>query len=218
MRLHFLHLPPFYHAILHMPIKSYKLRMGLEPETILFNQWGMVSEIRVENKYLIGCHKIYIYIYTICRYLEPVNDLYVGGLFLGFFSKNQAELLKMIRSNEMCSVWLGTPCNPWSRARRNDGRGPGLLAGMMDDAGGFMGLPHLSEKDQQKVAVGNILMKFSARILRLCVELHIPVAFENPHTSRLWLTPQLRHLMSHKYCEWGYTDFCQDRTPWRKRT
>ena len=88
-----------------------------------------------------------------------MNDLYVGGLFLGFFSKTSSTLE-----------------DSWSRARRNDGRGPGLLAGMMDDAGGFMGLPHLSEKDQQQVAVGNILMKFSAKIFRLCVELHIPVA------------------------------------------
>lgn len=129
--------------------------------------------------------------------------------------KIQKEIIKLIKSGVVQYVWLGTPCNSWSRARRNDGRGPGPLR---DDTTGLMGLPNLSEKDNSKVAIGNSLMKFSAQVFRLCVLLHIPVALENPHTSRLWLTPQLRHLMTHKYCEWGYTDFCQDGTSWRKRT
>lgn len=129
--------------------------------------------------------------------------------------KIQKEIVKLIKSGLVQYVWLGTPCNSWSRARRNDGRGPGPLR---DDTTGLMGLPNLSEKDNIKVAIGNSLMKFSAYIFRLCVQLHIPVALENPHTSRLWLTPQLRHLLNHKYCNWGFTDFCQDGTMWRKRT
>lgn len=129
--------------------------------------------------------------------------------------KIQKEIVNLIKSGVVQYVWLGTPCNSWSRARRNDGRGPGPLR---DDTTGLMGLPNLSEKDNIKVTIGNSLMKFSAYIFRLCVQLHIPVALENPHTSRLWLTPQLRHLLNHKYCKWGYTDFCQDGTAWRKRT
>ena len=120
--------------------------------------------------------------------------------------KIQKEIIKLIRSGVVQYVWLGTPCNSWSRARRNDGRGPGPLR---DDTTGLMGLPNLSEKDNLKVAIGNSLMKFSAQVFRLCVLLHIPVALENPHTSRLWLTPQLRHLMTHKYCEWASQIFAK---------
>ena len=129
----------------------------------------------------------------------------------------QKEIFDLLLTNRVKYVWLGTPCSSWSRARRHDGKGPGPLR---DDHEFLLGLPGLSDKDKLKVKVCNSLMKFSAKVFRMCVDLGIPVALENPHTSRLWLAPPIRHLLyiSHKSTECGYTDFCQDFKPFRQRT
>ena len=130
-------------------------------------------------------------------------------------AKIQKEILHLIATKQVAYVWLGTPCNSWSRARRWDGRGPGPLR---DDHHFLMGLTGLSERDQLKVKIGNSLMKISAKIFRCCIQHNVPVALENPHTSRLWLAPPIRHLLCHKSTNWGYTDFCMDGKPFRKRT
>ena len=41
---------------------------------------------------------------------------------------------------------------------------------------------------------------------------------ENPHSSRLWCMPAFKHARSIRHVEFNWTDFCQDGTPWRKRT
>ena len=58
--------------------------------------------------------------------------------------KNQKQLLSLIASGKVAYVWLGTPCNSWSRARRNDGRGPGPLR---DDYRNLMGFSELPPHD-----------------------------------------------------------------------
>ena len=45
--------------------------------------------------------------------------------------KNQRQLIQFILRNRVDFIWLGTPCNSWSRARRNDRRGPGPLRDVM---------------------------------------------------------------------------------------
>ena len=127
----------------------------------------------------------------------------------------QKEILHLISTHQVAYVWLGTPCNSWSRARRWDGRGPGPLT---DDGLYLMGYPDLSPKDIDKIKVGNSLMKISAKIFRCCIQHDVPVALENPHTSRLWLAPLIKHLLHHRATSWGYTDFCMDGKPYRKRT
>ena len=129
--------------------------------------------------------------------------------------KNQKQLLSLIASGKVAYVWLGTPCNSWSRARRNDGRGPGPLR---DDHHNLMGFSDLPPHDLEKIRIGNNLMKFSAKVYRCCLRHDVPVALENPHTSRLWLAPPIRHLLQHKGTSSGYTDFCVDGKPFRKRT
>ena len=81
-----------------------------------------------------------------------------------------------------------------------------------------MGLPSLSSGDQNKVKVGNALMKFSASLFKVCHQLNTPVAIENPHSSRIWSTQHFVHLANLKHVQSSYTDFCMDKTPWRKRT
>ena len=127
----------------------------------------------------------------------------------------QKEITDLIRSGVVRYVWLGTPCNSWSRARRNDGKGPGPLR---DDDQFILGFSSCTPVDAEKIKIGNQLMYFSARIFRLCLQLQIPVILENPHTSRLWLAPPIKHLLTHRRVESGWTDFCQDHMPWRKRT
>lgn len=126
----------------------------------------------------------------------------------------QRFVLRLLRKRHIVFVWLGTPCNTWSRARRGGGNGPAPIR----DNDHLWGLPNLSEKDQSKIEVGNALLKFSAAVFRLCVSLKIPVVLENPLTSMLWKTPPIQHLLSHKYVFHEYTDFCQENKPFRKRT
>lgn len=98
-------------------------------------------------------------------------------------------------------VWLGTPCNSWSHACRWDGGGPGPLR---DDSRFLLGFPCLSQTDQRKIHSGNCLMKFIAKVFRICLNLGIPACVENPHTSRIWLTHPFVHLLRHpddvSYC------------------
>eukprot|EP00972_Heterocapsa_arctica_P101340 14936040-Heterocapsa_arctica.AAC.2 len=52
----------------------------------------------------------------------------------------------------------------------------------------------------------------------LCVSLDIPVAVENPHSSRLWHAPPMEHLRSRNVIREFVTDFGQWGQPWRKHT
>lgn len=142
-------------------------------------------------------------------------DICHGNMFDLSKRRLQQQLLTFIKHNNVQFVWLGTPCNSWSRARRNDGRGPGPLR---DDAQYLYGFPSLCPRDFDKVRLGNCLMRFSARVFRLCLDLQIPVILENPHTSRLWLAPPIKHLLQHGKVDACFTDYCQEGTPWRKRT
>ena len=125
--------------------------------------------------------------------------------------KVQRDIFKLLQSGQIVYVWLRTPCNSWSRSRR----GPGSLR---DDHDNIYGFPWLKKADMQQIHVGNSLMRFSARVFRYCLAHGIPVTLETPHTSRLWLAPPIRYLVSHKNTEYVTTDFCQDNMPWRQRT
>lgn len=111
-------------------------------------------------------------------------------------------------------VWLGTPCTTWSRARRGGGSGPPPIRTNEH----IWGLPHLSDCDQNKINKGNLMLKFSAYIFRLCIRRKVAVALENPHSSMLWQTPQMKYLLQHREVDSDYTDFCQEGCLFRKRT
>lgn len=126
----------------------------------------------------------------------------------------QRFIFKLIKKGKVVMVWLGTPRNSWSRARRGDGTDPPLLRNQQY----VWGIPGLSESDAHKVAVGNILLKFSAAVFRLCLRLQIPVVLENPHTSMIWYASPVQHLLTHRSVNYEFTDFCQDGCQYRKRT
>ena len=126
---------------------------------------------------------------------EVLSWTHVMGLSLISPRGVSRYILKLLRSGKIAYVWLGTPCNRWSRSRRNDGRGPGPLR---DDREFLMGLPNLNDKATAKVHLVNILRRFSAKVFPTCLSYNIPVALENHHTSRIWLAKSIQHLLHHK--------------------
>ena len=105
------------------------------------------------------------------------------------------------------------PCSTWSRARRNDGKGPGPLR---SDTW-LYGFPDLSPANASKVQEANNALKHIRRITALCMRRRVPFVIENPLTSRLWLTREIG-AMRKEGCVDCDLDFCQFGTPWRKRT
>ena len=109
----------------------------------------------------------------------------------------------------MC-VWAGLPCNSWSRARHDlDGGGP-------RSAEHIWGKPLLSAADTLRVPLGNITLKFTCRLIRLCKKLGTIICVENPHTSMAWSAPPLAALLRTAHS--SVTDYCQYNMSWRKRT
>lgn len=124
-----------------------------------------------------------------------------------------SKLFHFLRNNWVALVWLGMPCNSWSRARKYDDLGPPPLR---DDDEYLWGLPNLSKADQRKVQQGNQLLMATYNIIQYCIKHNIPWALENPWTSRAWLTSPLQELLRSGQLQ--RVDFCQFGTPWRKAT
>ena len=126
------------------------------------------------------------------------------------FKKSFKRLLK---GHKLLFVHIGMPCNSWTRARRNDGRGPGPLR---NNGEGLFGLLNLSETDLNKVLLGNKLLWVSIWVIKQCQIFGVPWTLENPKTSRAWLTPPLKQLQEHNQLE--EVHFCQYHAPWKKAT
>jgi len=125
----------------------------------------------------------------------------------------QQKVQGWIRAGMIAAVWIGTPCNSFSRARDRPGGPPPLRSNECPK-----GLAELSEKDSRKVLEGNELARFSIAVFHECRSWKIAAVIENPHSSRLWCMPAFKHARSIRHVEFNWTDFCQDGTPWRKRT
>lgn len=76
----------------------------------------------------------------------------------------------------------------------------------------------LSEKDQQKIQLGNEVFMTVYEVALLCVALGIPFIIENPLSSKAWYLPEMEHLLSLQCCSFVHTDFCMWGTPWKKPT
>ena len=120
-----------------------------------------------------------------------------------------------IKSGCVLGVWLGTPCTTWSRARH----GPvGSTWGPIRSNKDIYGIPGISFHDQPKLKVGNQTMRFTARIITLCIKFFVPCILENPVHSMLWLAPPVSRVASSSVCRSLVCDFCQYGARWRKRT
>ena len=79
-----------------------------------------------------------------------------------------------------------------------------------------MGIPNALPQDMERLRIGNLLLKASARVVQRCWRHRIPVTLENPRRSRIWWTPIMITLLkrgrrfSLDYCCFGMT--------WQKST
>ncbi|CAE8634396.1 unnamed protein product [Polarella glacialis] len=140
-------------------------------------------------------------------------DIDNGEQFDMLLSVNVSRLKSLLRSGFIKFLWMGMPCSSWSRARRNNNKGPGPLR---DDGLFLWGLPNLKAHDIRKIAVGNKLLKLCVELALVCDSLGIPWCIENPETSRAWLTDPMIQLAATS--QQAVFDFCAYGTPWRKRT
>ena len=140
-------------------------------------------------------------------------DISLGPDYDLLLRKHQWKIVGYIRANRVRALHLRTPCTSFSRARDRRPGPPPLRSNECP-----LGLPGLSAKDQQKVKCGNVLIRFSARILMLCGNLFIPGTLENPAMSRLWLCKATTHVLRRRFAQQAVCDFCQFGTPWKKPT
>ena len=122
--------------------------------------------------------------------------------------------------------WLTPPCNSFSRARdrhadcvvgragQNVRRFPPPLRS--DDFP--YGLTKLGAHDARKVREGNALGRFSISVFTDCDQRWIPANIEIPHTGRLWKLSSFRQARLRPTLSGISPTFCQDGTPWIKRT
>ncbi|CAK0798705.1 unnamed protein product, partial [Prorocentrum cordatum] len=115
------------------------------------------------------------------------------------------SLVLRISRKEVAGVHVGLDCKTWSRARKNDGRGPPPLR---DDANVY-GLPRLAAADAEKVRIASRLLANVLRLLAAAVEAGVPFSLENPRSSRLWLVPELLDRAREAHAEWASVDYCQ---------
>ena len=109
----------------------------------------------------------------------------------------KSRLRHLIQHRRLRLLWIGIPCGSFSRARRGKKGGGGWPPPLRGDSPpDIFGLPHLSEKDQQRVRIGNRLAKEMCVLIKLCIRCKVPVVVENPSLSRLFLFPALRKLIS----------------------
>ena len=129
----------------------------------------------------------------------------------------QAVLMAALRAKKVWGVWLGTECSSWSRARRGRSEGGGMPRALRSDVH-LWGLPGLTPSEQRRVEQGNAMAQFTVSVIRLCIELQIPVGLENPLCSRLWLLPELDQLSSLPCAQRVNLHMCQFGAPWLKPT
>ena len=127
----------------------------------------------------------------------------------------QDTIYGWLSSKCVLCVWIATPCSSFSRARHGP---PGTSWCALRDANNLYGFPGLATSARQAVTLGNVLMKFSAQILRRCAAMHIPAFLENPATSFLWIMPPILAVSSTSTAISSAYDACQYGAPWRKRT
>ena len=98
-----------------------------------------------------------------------------------------------LSSHCVAGLWLGTPCTTWSRARRGP---PDSAWCAIRSSKHILGFEGLRLRDLEKVRLGNLTAKVSARLIRRCIALHIPCGLENPLTSMFWIFPFLAQVDS----------------------
>ena len=122
--------------------------------------------------------------------------------------KTQLQLLADIRTGKIAGVMLATPCTTLSRARRKRLRS-------LEQPWGVDGL---NESELKQLKDGNACLRFSLRVIRLCLKKGVPFILENPLTSMIWGFAEMQRIASNSATHFREADFCQFGTRWKKPT
>ena len=152
-------------------------------------------------------------VHKACGWPVLLWDLTFGEQYDLTVRANQQRIIHWLSSGLVRAGHLGTPCNTFSRARDQPGGPPQLRSDAFP-----LGLSNLRPGDAVKVRIGNVLMRFTSRVLLLALQLHVPFTLENPSRSRLWLCPPIRYLMRRRNVTVNLVEFCAFGTRWRKST
>ena len=121
------------------------------------------------------------------------------------------SLYSRIRAGQVESLWIGITCANWSRARRAP-KWSRMPRALRDDSQYIYGLPDLEERDQRRVDDSNETLRFVSGLIRLCLEHPVMLVLENPATSRLWITPEMRRLLPRAAFD-DLVDYCAFGSP-----
>ena len=111
-------------------------------------------------------------------------------------------------------VGLEVVCSSWSRARDRPGGPPPLR----DSHKFLFGLPDRKPGDLKNIREGNFQYRSCMRIIKKCLDVGVPGYLENPKSSRFFLTPGVKKLVSSGLGHLVDLDQCQYGAPYRKRT
>jgi len=99
---------------------------------------------------------------------------------------NASSIRNRIKRRRVTGIWIGITCASWSRVRRGNPNKRGFPPPLRDDTvQGIWGLVDVSDKDQERIWLGNQLALWTASIIRLAIRHRVPITIENPLTSRL---------------------------------
>ena len=149
----------------------------------------------------------------ICGWPVLLWDIDLGEHYDLCSRANQQRIIHWIQSGMVRGGHLGTPCGSFSRARDRPGGPPQLRSDSCP-----LGLQGLRPADSKKVAIGNLLMRFTVRVLLLALQLGLAFTVENPQKSRLWLCPPFRRLLRRRFVQQQDVEFCAFGTQWKKST
>ena len=123
-------------------------------------------------------------------------------------------MLRLIRRRRVKAIIMGTPCASFSIARDR--------TAVTRNIEFPWGVPNPSDKDAEKIRVGNELARFSIKVFKTARRLGLPAITENPFSSKLWRCPpyaeEIDRGLKHQDVVFLHTDFCQWGTRWKKPT
>ena len=127
-----------------------------------------------------------------------------------------AVLIGWMTSGKVSALWMGTPCQGLSRARRGPpgGKMPCALRSPL----AVRGLANLKGRDRQALQASNFMADVAGRLEHLAYKLGIPGGEENPASSYLWQFPSRKRLVQRPEVETRTVDYCACGRPFRART
>ena len=131
-----------------------------------------------------------------------------------------ADVFKMLKgwlqSGMVWGLWLGTPCNGLTQARRGP---PGSrMPDRLRDRAHLRGLAGLAPKDVEALRISNMTTDRGGALQRIALARGLPVGVENPPGSFLWQFPSRQRAAAHPCTETRAVDYCSCSTPFRART